>query len=263
MKKFFLVSISLISILIIGGITWFGIRSYYGAEKLQQEFPLKTLVQEVREREDYVSIEQISPYLQEAIVDLEDARFYSHSGVDILGTLRGLVSQFIPFMDKSGGSSITQQTVKNLYGQFNGGASWKGEEIILALKLDQMLSKEEILELYLNIINFGDDYFGVLEASRGYFGILPIQLDLAQASLLAGIPQSPNNFQLSDHFDQAKIKQQVTLNAMVRNNSITQFEAQEAYLAPTTYFNKWQWITQTVAYFNPIEVIPLKRLSLL
>lgn len=221
---------------------WFVWKSNQDADQLESVYPLSEVVSSIESRPEFVPYEEISPFLEEAIVSVEDARFYRHSGIDVIGLGRALLSQFVPFMAKSGGSSITQQTIKNLYGMFDAGVDWKGEEIILAMRLEKICTKEEILALYLNIINFGDGYTGIAEASRGYFGIIPMELNQAQASILAGIPQTPSNFQLSDHFPQAKAKQQIVLNAMVRNNEITKEEAEDIFQEPIVYFNGTTWV---------------------
>ena len=100
-------------------------------------------------------------------------------------------------------------------------------EAFLTYELEGNYEKDEILELYLNVINYGDGYIGIAAASRGYFGKEPSQLTLDEASLLAGIPQSPSNFQLSDHLAQAQEKQKVVLEAMVRENKISEAQMNE------------------------------------
>lgn len=249
MKRFFkfLFAALLTALICLSG--WFVWKSYSDADQLESVYPLSEVISSVESKPGFVPYEEISPFMEAAIVSVEDARFYRHSGIDIIGLGRALVSQFIPFMDKSGGSSITQQTVKNLYGMFDAGVDWKGEEIILAMRLEKICTKEEILALYLNIINFGDGYTGIGQAASGYFGVTPMELTQAQASILAGIPQTPANFQLSDHFPQAKAKQQIVLNAMVRNDEITKAEAEEIFAEPIIYFNGTEW-TQGVSWEN-------------
>lgn len=241
MKKF----LRSLIILVIGIVVAFGcIFLFYGkkeVEQLESSQPLETLVAKTMNSPSFVPYEQISPFFLEATVCVENARFYSHGAVDIFGLIRAGISQIIPGMSKSGGSTITQQVVKNLYGKFNGGLEWKAAEIRLAYKLEQICSKDEILALYVNIINYGDGYIGIKKASQGYFNYTPADLTDAEAALLAGIPQSPSYYQLSDHADRAKQKQAVVLDSMVRNGKITQQEADTIYLQNVDYYANRQW----------------------
>lgn len=95
-------------------------------------------------------------------------------------------------------------------------------EIFVAYDLEHKFSKDEILELYVNVINYGDGYMGIKEASKGYFNKLPKDLNLDEASLLAGLPQSPMSFQLSNHEDDARERQKAVLSAMVRDGQVSQ-----------------------------------------
>jgi membrane peptidoglycan carboxypeptidase len=202
------------------------------ADRFEAQASLSSKMEEVMSREDYVPYQDVSSFLYQATIAVEDADFEHHKGLDYLAILRAAASQLIPGIPKSGGSTITQQVVKNLYGQFDGGAEWKVAEMFLASKLEEEYSKAQILSVYVNIINYGDGYTGIYQASEGYFGVYPLYLSDAQASVLAGIPQSPSNLQLSDHYDQAKEKQLVVLEAMVKNNYITQQQADEIYAQP-------------------------------
>lgn len=217
------------ALLFAGWFAWTGFRV---ADQFEASVPLEQKVQQVMESPDYVPYDQVTPFLYQATIAVEDARYYQHGGLDWRAILRAAASQVIPGMAKSGGSTIAQQTVKNLYGQYNAGPRWKAAEMVLALRLEKICTKEQILSLYVNVINYGDNYHGVLKASYGYFGIAPAALSQAQASLLAGIPQSPGYYQLSDHFEQAKEKQKVVLNAMVRNDMISSEQAQSIYQQP-------------------------------
>lgn len=256
MKRFFRFVFTLAVLGFVCFSGFFVWKSWKDAEQLESVYPLSSLVERAQSQPQYVPYDQISPFLEDAIISLEDARFYQHSGIDFIGLSRAVLSQFLPFMAKSGGSSITQQTVKNLYGMFDAGPEWKGEEIILAMKLEKICSKEEILALYLNIINFGDGHTGIAEASWGYFGVSPMDLSEGQAAILAGIPQTPANFQLSDHFPQAKAKQQVVLSAMVRNEEITREQAEQIFAEPLVYFNGYTWVTGTAWITDPAGSAP-------
>ena len=145
--------------------------------------------------------------------------------MDLAGVTRAVLSNLLGIGEPSGGSTISQQLCKNLYSLFyDQSLTRKITEAFLTYELEGICTKDEILELYVNVINYGDGYAGIREASIGYFGKEPSQLTLDEASLLAGIPQSPANFQLSDHMENARAKQEVVLEAMVREEKITQEE---------------------------------------
>lgn len=262
MKKFlkFIFWLTVFAIL-SAGLLYF-LYSKDQADTLSAARPLDTLFNEVRERPDYVPGDQIPEFLKEATVSVEDARFYDHDGLDYWGLIRAALSQFIPIFDRSGGSTITQQVVKNLYGRFEGGIAWKGSEMLLALQLEKMYSKDEILTVYLNIINYGDNYTGIAQASSGYFQCLPMNLNEAESSLLAGIPQSPAYFALNDHFANAKNKQKIVLESMVRNHYISEDEADQIYAEPINYVAHGQWMIGTACLYQQKAFSPLSFLSI-
>lgn len=196
---------------------------------MTQSVTLVELVEEAQNTPDYVPYDAISSDLINATVSIEDKRFYTHHGVDYTGLVRGLMSQFFPFLNRSGGSTITQQIVKNLYGQFNPTIEYKCAELFFATELEKLYSKDEILALYVNIINYGDNCIGIKEASNHYFGMEPSELDAARSSLLAGIPQSPANFQLSNHYEDAKMRQRAVLEAMASSKYIEKSQIEEIW----------------------------------
>ena len=214
MKKFVKFIFKLLLILIIGFVGIFFGKGYWGYLELTQSQSVDDVVSEVTSRSTFVGYDDLSPELVRATVAIEDRRFYDHGGVDYIGLMRALVSQFDDDLLKSGGSTITQQLAKNLYGMFDG--TWD--------------SKNEIITLYVNVINYGNNYTGIYEASYGYFDTDPEDLTIAQASLLAGIPQSPNNYELVYHFAQAKQKQYAVLKAMAECGYISESDI-------ATYYN--------------------------
>lgn len=232
MKKFLkrCILLLLLAAIAFGGyLLWKGVDE---ADRYERMASLDTLVEEVRNREDYVPYDQVSPYLYEATIAVEDARYYQHGAIDYLSLARAMVSQVVPWMPKSGGSTIAMQVVKNLYHQFESSPSWKISEMVLAHRLCEKYSKEEILSIYVNIINYGDDFHGISQAAYGYYQISPAQLSQGQATILAGIPQSPVSYALFENFENARAKQQVVLAAMVRNHMIDSAQADEIFAQP-------------------------------
>lgn len=189
------------------------------------------LVVQVQSKNTYVSYEDLPKTLVRATVSIEDRRYFEHDGVDYKGLTRAVLSQFDTSFLRSGGSTITQQLAKNLYGEYNSSFNWKTAEFFFARELEQKYSKKQIFDLYVNVINYGNGYTGIYEASYGYFGVAPEDLTDAQCTILAGIPQSPSSYELTGdvNIQQAKNRQKFVLEAMVKSHYINQMEADRIY----------------------------------
>lgn len=168
-----------------------------------------------------------STAIGEAVVAVEDQRFYAHHGVDLYGVGRAVVGNFTRSGDQ-GGATIDQQLAKRIY-VAGGGPAAKLEQVGMALKLEQHYSKDEILELYLNAVYYGNGWWGLEQAARGYFDKNPAQLDWAEASLLAGLPQAPSALNPIDNFAAARRRQRVVLDALVRTHRLSRAAADTAY----------------------------------
>lgn len=234
-KRLFLLVLALA---LAAGI-WFFIDGIQRADEYEAKQSLDTLVNQVLTSPSYVAYDEVVPTLYQATIAIEDARYYEHGAVDLRSLARAAASQILPFIPPSGGSTIAMQVVKNLYRQYDGTLIWKAAEMVLATRLCEHYSKETILSLYVNIINYGDNFQGIGQASRGYYGVAPSELTDGQATMLAGIPQSPAYFQLSNHYEQAKAKQQLVLEAMVRNKMITQEQANQIDAEPSQPVALW------------------------
>jgi membrane peptidoglycan carboxypeptidase len=185
---------------------------------------------------------QISPAMKAAIVAIEDRRFFEHGAIDPVGTLRALVND-AGGGAQQGGSTLTQQYVKNfeLYTATSdaqrkaavaNNVSRKIHEAELAIQLDQELSKDEILTRYLNIVYFGHGAYGVAAAAQVYFGTTPAALTVPQAALLAGMVQSPTQFDPVQHPEAAKSRRDLVISQLRQVGSITEAEAASATAAP-------------------------------
>lgn len=173
-------------------------------------------------REKFVSYDKIPDLLKKGIIATEDRRYYDHGAVDIIGVARALITNSMAGETLEGGSTIAQQTVKNIFLSNDRTMTRKLEELALAVQLERNYSKEEILELYLNTIYFGHGTYGVGEASRVYFGKEPKDLDLSQCAMLAGLPQAPSAYDPISH-PQEGAKRMTTVLALM---------AQEGYITP-------------------------------
>jgi penicillin-binding protein 1C len=161
----------------------------------------------------WVPLSAISRDFIDAVIAVEDARFWEHDGIDERALVRACVYDLLPGRRWQGGSTITQQLVKLVYGRPWGLAS-KGLEMLRALKLEQTFSKEEILEQYLNRLPFGNGIVGVERAAQAYFGHSAAELTLAEAALLAGIPQAPSATEPRRHLPRARKRQALVLARM-------------------------------------------------
>ncbi|MFN0096730.1 MAG: penicillin-binding protein 1C [Dehalococcoidia bacterium] len=177
-----------------------------------------------------VPLGEVAPVLIDATVAAEDQRFWDHPGVDLLAVARALSQPW----SRSGASTITQQTARRLY--LDGG--WlpvrKTQEALLALRLEAHASKREILEAYLNDAPYGRGASGIEAAARIYFGVSARDLDLAQASFLAGIPRLPS-LSVERDFDRLKARQRYVLDRMVATGSVSAAEAAEARAEPLRF----------------------------
>ena len=177
---------------------------------------------------EWINLDNISNNLIKATIAAEDKKFYRHDGFDYLRIVKALWTNFKNGQTISGASTISQQYVKNLFLSFDKEISRKIKEAWLTIRLETHYSKDEILEGYLNTINYGN-IFGIENASKYYFNKSSSELNLAEASLLAGIPKWPTKYSPIDNFDNAKKRQKEILQMMVNNKFITQEEMNLAY----------------------------------
>lgn len=175
-----------------------------------------------------VSLHDLPPYLPEAFIAIEDNRFYDHFGVDLEAIGRAVIANIRGGIGAEGGSTITQQLVKNSFLTQEKTFKRKIQEAILALRVEHRYSKDEILEFYLNRIYFGNGVYGVQTAAQHYFGKNAKDLTLAESALLAGIVRSPNNYNPTQNPELAKQRQELVLDQMVQYGKITKAEAEEA-----------------------------------
>lgn len=176
----------------------------------------------------WVSIDDIPQEMQNAIVAIEDERFYKHKGVDVKRTLGAVWGEFTGGSGY-GGSTLTQQLVKNITGDRERTKARKIREIFRALELEKTLDKSEILELYLNTVYFGQGCYGVETASNKYFGKSIKELDLAECASIAGITQYPTLYEPLGNPEENKKKQHLVLDKMEELGFITDVEHDEAY----------------------------------
>src|SRR5881227_3046448 len=181
-----------------------------------------------------VSLSEVSPFFITAVLAREDARFYEHQGIDWRGILRALVHDVLSGSAKEGASSITQQLARNSLPLGGRTISRKLLEAMVALRIERQFTKQQILELYVNRIYFGNGCYGVETASQAYFGKSASQLNLPEAALLAGLIRSPNRFSPLKNPQGAAVQRNVVLDRMVALKTLSPAEADEAKKAKIT-----------------------------
>ena len=193
------------------------------------------LIQEFGERLTPITYEEIPPLFERALLDTEDKRFYQHSGIDVV-TLVNATWQLVRNRGaiKTGASTITMQLVKNISGDTQIRFLRKFKEMLLAVKIERELTKQEILTLYLNMIPFGKHSFGIQAAANTYYGKNVDGLSLAQMAMLAGVPQAPEAGNPINGPKRAMARRNLVLQRMLEQESITQAQYEEALAAPIT-----------------------------
>jgi membrane peptidoglycan carboxypeptidase len=176
-----------------------------------------------------VPLAKIPDQLSEALIAIEDERFYQHSGIDTQGLVRAILTDLYHRKAVQGASTLSQQLMKLLYLGNNDDGWQKPEDLLLALKVESHFSKHTILENYFNAVYYGHGAYGIGEASQVYFQEPPDQLDLARASMLAGLPQSPSFYDLYRNPCSARARQFAVLAQMAHDGYISQKDAALAY----------------------------------
>ena len=178
-----------------------------------------------------VDLADVNPVVVDALLSAEDRRFYDHGGVDPIGITRALVNN-VRHAGTQGGSTLTQQLVKNEYLTSERSLMRKAREAVLSVKLERSADKDEILERYLNTVYFGRGAYGIEAAARAYFTTSAAELDLPQAALLVGLLRSPETADPVEDMDEARARRATVLADMVDNDAITQAEADAAEATP-------------------------------
>ena len=189
----------------------------------------KTIYFKGNESKEWVDLDDISDYLIKSTIYTEDKNFYKHFGFDIRRIGKAILTNITSHSTNQGASTITQQYAKNLFLDFDKTWKRKWDEMWYTMRIEANYSKDEMLEGYLNTINYGHGKYGIENASKFYFNKSSKDLDLAEASMLSGIPKAPSIYSPIINFENAKKRQLIVLNALVSNGIISSSEKDEAY----------------------------------
>ena len=190
-----------------------------------EKCPVEKMARQIQSQPDYTPVDQLPQIYLDAVISVEDHRFYSHHGVDLLAIGRAAFNDLRTLSLAEGGSTITQQLAKNEYFTQEKTFTRKIAEVFMALKIERELDKDTILSLYLNSINFGSGYETVSAASHGYFGKDPSEMNDWESTILAGIPNAPSVYSLDASPELAAQRQKQVLDRMLRCGKITEAHA--------------------------------------
>lgn len=188
---------------------------------------VKDKVAELQAQENYTKFEDLPEFYLDAVVAVEDRRFYEHGALDYIGIARAIWTNIKSFELREGGSSITQQVAKNVYFTQEKTALRKIAEVFMAFEIERNCDKNTILEMYVNTSYFGSGYDGIKEAANGYYDKEPIDMNKYECSMMAGVPNAPSVYAPTKNPDLASQRQRQVLERMVRYEYITQEEMDE------------------------------------
>lgn len=209
-KRLFLL---ILIVLILTG-AFFIKKGYDKYQSALAELPLEDAIEQLCAKENYTVYENIPSVYFDAVVAVEDRRFYKHNGFDIIGTARAVYNDIKAREFLEGGSTISQQLIKNIYFPQDDTLTRKIAEIFLAVKLEKEYEKKDILEFYVNGIYYGSGYYCIYDASVGYFDKAPINMTFDECTLLAGIPNAPAVYSLDVNPELARQRQQHVIKCM-------------------------------------------------
>lgn len=185
---------------------------------------VKDKVAELQAQENYTRFEDLPKFYLDAVVAVEDRRFYNHGALDYIGIGRAIWTNIKSFELKEGGSSITQQVAKNVYFTQEKTALRKIAEVFMAFEIERNCDKDTILEMYVNTSYFGSGYYGIKEAANGYYDKEPIEMNKYESSMMAGVPNAPSVYAPTKNPDLAAQRQRQVLERMVRYEYISEEE---------------------------------------
>lgn len=216
---------SILLVVVLAAGSWYGFQGYKMYQTAVEETPINEKVEEIRTMDNFVEYQELPQSYIDAVISVEDRRFEKHHGVDYLAICRAIFNDVRTLSFAEGGSTITQQLMKNEYFTQEKKLERKFAEIFAAWEIEGQYSKEEIFELYVNSIYFGSGYYGIYEAAKGYYGKEPWALNEYESIMLAGIPNAPSVYAPDSNPELAKQRMKQVLTRMVECEVLKQEEA--------------------------------------
>lgn len=224
MKK--ILKLIIIIILIILAISSVYIKKGYDMYKNAiEKISIEEKIEQIKKKKNYTEISEMPEMYKNAVLAVEDHRFYKHKGIDIISIGRAVVNDIKSRGFEEGGSTITQQLAKNIYFTQEKKIERKIAEVFMSAELEKKLKKDEILELYLNTSYFGDGKYTVREASKHYFNKEPSEMNDYESIMLAGIPNAPSVYAPTKNPELAKKRQKQVINKMIKYKYLTKKQA--------------------------------------
>lgn len=221
-RKFFLSLLVVFLCILSSFCAFFCVKGYRMYKDALTERPINERVEEIRDMDGFTPYANLPQFYIDATISAEDHRFKSHFGIDLIAIGRTTLTDIKEMSFVQGGSTITQQLAKNMLFTQEKSLERKAAEVFAALELESQYTKEEIFELYANTIYFGKGYYGIYQASVGYFGKEPLELMDYECAVLAGIPNAPSIYSPGEDNELVVRRTEFVLDSMVRNKMITQ-----------------------------------------
>lgn len=222
MKKLLKRLILLLILALFCAGAYFTAAGYVMYKKATQSVSVTEKMKAVRLSDSYTTLDQIPDIYEQAVVSVEDRRFYEHRGVDVIALGRALLKNLQAMEFSQGGSTITQQLAKNLFFSGDKKIERKAAELFVVYQLEKNYSKDVILEAYINTVYYGDGYYCIKDAAEGYFGAAPAEMTDYECTMLAGVPNAPSVYAPTKNNDLAQKRQAYVLNRMVKCRVITE-----------------------------------------
>lgn len=226
MKVIKRIVIFIILVVLLAGafITYQGYTMY---KQALDKISVKDKVVELQAQENYTKFKDLPEFYLDAVIAVEDRRFYDHGAIDPIAIARAIWTNIKSFELREGGSTITQQVAKNVYFTQEKTALRKIAEVFMAFEIERNCDKDTILEMYVNTSYFGSGYYGIKEAANGYYDKEPIDMNKYECSMMAGVPNAPSVYAPTKNPDLASQRQRQVLDKMVRYEYISQDEMDE------------------------------------
>ena len=220
--KKFLIVIILIVLSILALLIGQGYKMY---KEAISTMPLSKKVESIKSQKDYTSLSEIPKIYTVAVISVEDHRFEKHHGIDVIAISRAAFNDIRTMSFVEGGSTITQQLAKNMYFTQEKKITRKIAEVFMSYEIEKNYSKDEILELYVNTIYYGNNYYNIKSASLGYFDKLPKDLNSSECTMLAGIPNAPSLYNPKATTKLAKQRQKQVIQKMIKYGNLNKEDA--------------------------------------
>lgn len=220
--KKFLIVIILIVLSILALLIGQGYKMY---KEAISTMPLSQKVESIKSQKDYTSLSEIPKIYTVAVISVEDHRFEKHHGIDVIAIARAAFNDIRTMSLVEGGSTITQQLAKNMYFTQEKKITRKIAEVFMSYEIEKNYSKDEILELYVNTIYYGNNYYNIKSASLGYFDKLPKDLNSSECTMLAGIPNAPSLYNPKASSKLAKQRQKQVIQKMIKYGNLNKEDA--------------------------------------